>query len=114
MYILFELSREHESLPISEMLSVLDAEGLEFKIIEKNKDIVLIKLEKNKNLKKVKKRISMAFFIDEFLFSSDKNLTKLEEKLKKYELKINGSIAVKYKKRSNSIKSNDIVKLIAK
>ena len=42
MRYLFELSKEHTTLPTSEVLSCLKAEGIKFETIVSNNDILII------------------------------------------------------------------------
>jgi len=114
MFCLFELSKDHYSLPISEVISVLNAENVYYDIIESNLDIVLIgaKLE-NKLLNRISKRLSYTFFIDEFLFSCSNDLEEIKNNAKKIPIKKSGSVAVRCKNRSKKVDSQKIIRLIA-
>lgn len=114
MKYLFELSKEHESLPRAEIFSCLKAEDVNYKIIDSNNDILLLDLDVNQEkLLRISDRLSMSFFIDEFLFSSPLCIDRIREKAIENSIKKNGSIAVKYMARSKSVDSQEIVKVLA-
>ena len=114
MKYLFELSKEHKTFPEAEILSCLVAENIDYDILESNEDILLIesntKIEKINNLSN---RLSFTFFIDEFIFSSSHSTQDVRESAFKYPLNKSGSVAIKYKNRSNNINSQSIVKTLA-
>jgi len=114
MKYLFELSKDHKNLPRAEVFSCLKAEKIEYNIIESNNDIVLI--ETNANLKKIKvisDRLSSVFFINKFLFSSPPILKEIKKNALENSINFKGSIAIKYRNRSNHIKSKNIVESLA-
>jgi tRNA (guanine10-N2)-dimethyltransferase len=115
MNYLFELSKEHKRLPTDEILSCLSAENINYKILVSNEDILLI--ESNSDIETINhltNRLSFTFYIDEFLFSSDNSIEDIKEAASKNPLYKTGSIAIKYKNRSNNINSQPIVKALAK
>ena len=114
MKYLFELLKDHETLPNSEVLACLRAEKINYDILESNRDVIVIATEgKYNEIEKVANRLSYTFFIDRFLFSC-KNSSEI---IKKYALKNkienSGSIAIKYKNRSKTIDSQKIVRALA-
>ena len=114
MRYLFELSKEHKTLPTDEILSCLSAENINYQILVSNEDILLI--ESNSNIETINQltnRLSFTFFIDEFMFSSDNSIEDIKEAASKNPLYKTGSIAIKYKNRSNNINSQPIVKTLA-
>ena len=114
MRYLFELSKEHTTLPTSEVLSCLKAEGIKFETIVSNNDILIIETSnEDDRVKRLSDRLSFTFYIDEFLFSSSLSIDEIEEKAKKISIDYDGSIAVKYKNRSEKINSQGIVKKLA-
>lgn len=113
MKYLFELSKEHQSIPQSEVLACLCAENIDYRIIEANDDVLVIDTNTSKKIKVVANRLSYTFFVDEFLFSC----STLTDKIKKYAIdnKVDkkGSIAIKYKNRSDNIESKPIIQALA-
>ena len=70
MNYLFELSKEHETLPLTEVFACLSAENTSYNVIESNEDILLIETDaKNNRIKRLADRLSLTFYINEFLFS---------------------------------------------
>lgn len=91
MKILFELSKEHNTLPKSELLSLLSLYG-NFEVIEEFNGVIIVKT-KNINIKEIKKRITLTHRISKFLFSC-----KFEELFNKFKnIKIKESFCVRVK-----------------
>jgi len=114
MRYLFELSKEHKTLPADEILSCMSAEKINYQILVSNEDILLI--ESNADIEKINhltNRLSFTFFINEFMFSSNNSIVDIKEVASKNPLYKTGSIAIKYKNRSNNINSQPIVKTLA-
>ena len=114
MKYLFELSKEHKTLPTDEILSCLSAENINYQILVSNDDILLI--ESNSKIKKINQlsnRLSFTFFIDEFMFSSEHSNKDVRAVASENPLSKSGSVAIKYKNRSNEINSQPIVKTLA-
>ena len=114
MNYLFELSKEHQSIPKSEVIACLCAENIDYKIIEDNDDVLVIDINtSNKKIKVVADRLSYTFFVDEFLFSCPTSV----DKIKKYAIEnivgYKGSIAIKYKNRSSNVDSRPVIKTLA-
>ena len=114
MKVLFEISKEHNTIPKSEIFSTLNSEKINYKIEKSNEDILIIETGSNiENIKNLSARLSFTYYIDEFLFSCsiDKNLIK--KLAEKNEILEKGTIAVKYKNRSKSVNSQPILKILA-
>jgi tRNA (guanine10-N2)-dimethyltransferase len=114
MKYLFELSKEHDTLPTDEILFCLSAENINYQILISNEDILLI--ESNSDIETINhltNRLSFTFFIDKFMFLSDNSIEDIEEEASKNLIKKTGSIAIKYKNRSKNINSQPIVKTLA-
>jgi len=114
MRYLFELSKEHPTLPADEILSCLSGENINYQILISKEDILLI--ESNSDIETINhltNRLSFTFFIDEFMFSSGNSVKDVKETASKNPLNKTGSIAIKYKNRSNNINSQPIVKTLA-
>ena len=70
MKYLFELSKEHKTLPTAEILACLHAEDINFNIIESNEDVFIIETNTKKNkIQKMAKRLSSTYFVNRLLFS---------------------------------------------
>ena len=110
MNILFELSKEHEALPKSEIKSCLQSENITYDIVDSNEDALVI--DTNASLDKIKKladRLSMTFFVDKILFFCSPDHEVIKQKAKSNSLKKKGSIAITYKNRTTMINSKKIV-----
>lgn len=114
MKYLFELSKEHKTLPKSEILACLKAEHINYNILESNNDVIIIDTDsKESKLQELTNRLSYTYYIDKFLFSADPCLEKIKKKSLINEMTREGSIAIKYKNRSKNIDSQPIIKEIA-
>lgn len=112
MKYLFELSKEHDSFSREEIISLLKAEKIDFKIIESNEFVLIIEIN-NKKINKIYDRLSYTYYVDDFLFSSKPNLKKIIKLASDKIPFFTGSIAIKYTNRSQKINSQDIVKSLA-
>ena len=114
MRYLFELSKEHRTLPKSEILSSLLAENIDYNILDTNEDILLIKSNSsNDKISNLANRLALTFFVNEFMFSSGHSVDDIKKFETSKQLNRLGSIAIKYKNRSNTINSKPIVKTLA-
>ncbi|KYK25314.1 hypothetical protein AYK24_05080 [Thermoplasmatales archaeon SG8-52-4] len=114
MKYLFELSKEHKTFPIDEIKSCLQAENIGYKVLESNEDVFIIDTSsKNKKLKNIGKRLSFSYFINQFLFSCQPSVEHIKKQSSKSNLKIKGSVAIKYRNRSKNVDSQSIVKALA-
>ena len=111
MRYLFELSKEHKTIPVAEILSSLKADDIGYEILESNEDVLIIE-SKDQDLKNLAERLSYSFFVDEFLFSC--SIKEIESKANLVKLSKPGSIAIKYKNRSKDLNSQEIVKSLAR
>jgi len=110
MNILFELSKEHKSLPRSEIKSCLQAENITYNIVDSNEDALVLKTNTSVNkIKKLANRLSLTFFIDQILFFSLTKDEKIKQKAKMNPIKKKGSIAIICKNRSQTINSRKII-----
>jgi tRNA (guanine10-N2)-dimethyltransferase len=114
MKYLFELSKEHKTIPKSEILACLKAWKINYKIIKSNENTILIEMFLKKNrFKELADRLSFTFNIDKFLFTSAPNLELIKKNANKNKLINGGSIAIKYKNRSKNIDSQPIIRELA-
>lgn len=114
MKFLFELSKEHRTLPIAEILACLQAENINFDILESNEDVFIIETDSdNLKLQKIAGRLSFTYYIDEFLFSCFPTIDNIRTEVKNNKIEKPGSIAVRYKNRSDDINSYSLVRTLA-
>jgi len=113
MKYLFELSKEHTSLPRSEIICCLKSEDVEFDIIEENSSILIVEIKKKKNYDSIFSRLSFTFFVDKFLFSCQTNIESIKKNAEAVKINLKGSIAIRYKNRSKNIDSQKVVKTLA-
>jgi len=114
MRLLFEISMEHKDLPLAEICSCLKSVDIEYDVIDNVSSYVLI--DSNVDLRdiiNVSSRLSMTHFVDEFLFSCKASIRELEKTVVDFGLNKKGSLAVKYKNRSNNVDSRGIVEVLA-
>lgn len=113
MNYLFELSKEHKTIPTSEVLSCLEAEKKYFEIADSNPNILIINTRHNKMINNVAERLSHSYYINEFLFSCKISIDKIKNSAKTKQIKQKGSIAIKYRNRSKKNNSQPILKALA-
>jgi tRNA (guanine10-N2)-dimethyltransferase len=111
----FELSKEHLTLPIAEIKSILKGEAINYKIVESLPDILIILTDaKKEKIQSFSNRLSMTYYINQFLFSSSPEISEIKKFVERNPIKKNGSIAIRYKNRSNHIDSQPILRTLAK
>jgi tRNA (guanine10-N2)-dimethyltransferase len=114
MKYLFELSKEHSTIPTSEIISCLKAENINFKTIEKNEDVLIIDtVSKTDKIKKISDRVSFTYYIDNFLFSCKPEKKIIKNETINNKIQKEGSIAVRCKNRSTKINSQIILEILA-
>jgi tRNA (guanine10-N2)-dimethyltransferase len=113
MRFLFELAKEHETIPKAEVLTCLKAEKIHYELIDSNENIVIIDTVYEKKIESLADRLSYTFHIDKFLFSSSIDIKDVKNHSLNNSIKEKGSIAIKYKNRSKNIDSQEIVKILA-
>jgi len=110
MLILFELSKEHKTLPKSEILSCLNAEDISYSIVDSIDDVLVIKTDATSpKIKQLEQRLSFTFSICELIFSCSSSLKDVKNCSRDKPIKKEGSIAVRYKNRSKNIESQSIL-----
>ncbi|KYK30290.1 MAG: hypothetical protein AYK22_04085 [Thermoplasmatales archaeon SG8-52-3] len=114
MKFLFELSKEHKTIPTAEIIACLKSEDIKYSIFESTDDVFIIKTQaENKKLKKITNRLSYTYYIDRFLFSCRPSSNEIKKHPIKNKIETNGSIAVRCKNRSKKIESQQIIKSLA-
>ncbi|RLF29901.1 MAG: hypothetical protein DRN08_02565 [Thermoplasmata archaeon] len=112
MKYLFELSKEHKTLPTAEVLSCLKAEDILYNVIESNEDVLVIE-SKNMTDYKIKRladRLSMTFFVDKLLFSSPPSIDEIRRHASKHRIEEDGSIEIRCNNRSKTVDSQKIIR----
>ena len=113
MKLLFELSKEHSSLPKDEILSCLNAEDIRYHIVESNENVLIIESKVNHDdVQKLAQRLSFTFYIDELLFSCSNSLSEIQKNASEHKINRDGKIAIRGKNRSSGINSQQIVKTL--
>jgi tRNA (guanine10-N2)-dimethyltransferase len=113
MKYIFELSKEHSTIPQSEVISCLQAEGYKYQVIESNTDVAIVDiLCDTDELKNISSRLSHSFSISRMVFSSSPDLMKVKLLALKNTIDDSGSLAIRCKNRSLLINSDSIVKVL--
>lgn len=114
MKYLFELSKEHRTLPRAEILACLQAEEIDYKIKQSNEDVLIIEVDSKKDeISKLSNRLSFTYYIDEFVFSCNPVIEEIKTNADKNIISKEGSIAVRCRNRSSSVDSQSIVRVLA-
>jgi len=114
MKYLFEISKEHETLPTDEIISVINTIDNSYKIFIKNDDVLIIDTDISmEQIIKISQRLSFTYSISIFLFKSDYHINHIRLNALKNPIINDGSIAVKYRNRSISRESKPVIKEIA-
>jgi len=114
MKFLFELSKEHKTLPTAEVLACLRAENIVHNVVESNEDALIIEANvKDDRIKKLVDRLSLIFYVDEFLFSCSPSPAEIKKHALDHIIEKEGSIAIRCKNRSITIDSQLVVQTLA-
>ena len=114
--ILFELSKEHPSLPMAEALSCLKAEEVDFKVLDAE-DSFLEVISREADLKRVASRLSMTFHVDKLLFFSPPNMEEILSRARRKEINFEGTFRVSCRdrrKKKKNLRSIDIERELGK
>jgi tRNA (guanine10-N2)-dimethyltransferase len=110
MRLLFELSKEHRTLPSAEVCAVLEAEEQRYTIVDSNEDVLVIELTPDAALiPRLARRLAYTFMLDELLFSCPATLDDMIRCAKQHPLRNRGSIAIRCKNRSPILQSDDVI-----
>lgn len=113
MRYLFELTKDYKAIPKDEVLACLKAEGINYSVAAINDDLVIIETKDDtEKIKKVSDRVVCAFFINDFLFSCQSDIKEIKRFALEHSLSKEGSIAIRWRNRSNKIKSEPIIKVL--
>jgi tRNA (guanine10-N2)-dimethyltransferase len=110
MKLLFELSKEHPTLPCAEVLATLEAEGNGYNVIESNEDVLIVETTSHDVIiQRLTERLAFTFMIDELLFSCPATVGDMIRSAKNHPLRRDGSIAIRCKNRSTTIQSEELI-----
>jgi tRNA (guanine10-N2)-dimethyltransferase len=110
MKLLFELSKEHKTLPGAEACATLEAEHIPYQVIDSNQDVLVVEIKPNDPVvRRLAERLAYTFVIDELLFSCPASLDEMVRCAEKHTLPDDGSIAIRCKNRSSSLQSADVI-----
>ena len=113
MKLMFELSKEHPTLPAAEVRATLNAEQMDATLISSNEDVVIVETKPNDaGIRRVAERLALTFDIDELLFSCSTSLDEILRNAEKHPLPPEGSIAIRCKNRSSRIHSEQLIDLL--
>lgn len=114
MKILFELSREYNTLPVSEIVACLKAENVVYNVIESNDNVIILDTNvKSDTIEKVANRLSLTFYVDDFLFSCYPSIEEIKKNASDSVIESAGSIAIRCKNRSKNVDSQHVVNALA-
>lgn len=110
MRLLFELSKEHKTLPRSEVGATLDAESIPYTVVHSNEDVFVVEIKPDDTIiQRLSQRLAMTFVINTFLFSCAARMDEIVRTAKKHPLMEEGSIAIRCNNRSSSISSEQLI-----
>jgi len=112
--IIFDLSKEYPLLAHDEIISTIHSEHIEHTIVSSSENVLIIQSElTNEQLDLLAHRLSMSFSIGHLLFTGPPTVSDMKDLAKNHPTSLNGSLAVRYKNRSNHIHSKPLVQAIA-
>jgi tRNA (guanine10-N2)-dimethyltransferase len=110
MILIFELSKEHKTLPTAEVLASLEAEHTPFTVIDSTEDVLTLKVKSDDYLiRRLEERLAFTYVIDELTFSCHATIDTILQNAEQHPLKQNGSIAIRCNNRSSTIDSQNLI-----
>ena len=110
MKLLFELSKEHQTLPGAEVLASLEAEYIAYRNVISNEDVLIADIPPEQaSVHRLGERLAFTFTIDELLFSCPATLEEIVQNARQHPLLQEGSIAIRCKNRSSEIDSDALI-----
>ena len=107
---MFELSKEHKTLPVAEVCAVLEAEDISYSVIHSNEDVLVVEIKPDGFIiQRLAARLAFSFVIDELLFSCPAIFDEILRQAKKHPLPIDGSIAIRCNNRSSTLSSDQLI-----
>jgi len=110
----FEMSKEYGPLPISEIVSCLNAQHIQFRTIFSNSSCYGIETDQGfKDIQRVVDRLAFSFNLNLFLFETPADMNSLIKHAEIHPLSKKGSLVVRYRNRSERIDSQKVVENLA-
>jgi tRNA G10 N-methylase Trm11 len=111
---MFELSKEHQSLPKDEIICCLKAESIEFDIILSLEDILIIDANiSSTKIGMLSNRLSHSYSLNEFLFNCSPTLQSIRNFAATTPIPQKGSLAITYRNRSKKLLSQPLLQALA-
>jgi tRNA (guanine10-N2)-dimethyltransferase len=111
---IFDLSKEYPLLAHDEVIYCLNGEHIEYEVTKTNENTLILNSNlSDETINHIASRLSMTFSIGELLFESNTSLGSVEKKTRNHPIEDKGSLAVRYKNRSESIESKPLVQIVA-
>ena len=110
MRVIFELSKEYDSLPADEVIySIKGEKSSGYSLVEKNENVVVVDVEDEK-INRLADRVALSFFLDKFLFSCEPDLSEIRKKSEKIEIPVNkgSSFRVRCNNRSRHVEFSSL------
>jgi tRNA (guanine10-N2)-dimethyltransferase len=108
--IIFDISKEYPLIASDEIIACLTAEGHHFQQIKSTDNAFIIQSTLSDNqIHHLAQRLSMTFSIGSLVFSSPPSINKIKQLATNHPIHLKGSIAIRYKNRSNDIDSQSFV-----
>ena len=113
MNILFDLSKEHPIIPHLEIISLYKAYQNDYAIIHDDENVAIVDANIDSDfLNILTSRLAFTHSISHFLFQSS-SIDDMKQKNTSLLQTLDGSVAIRYKNRSNTYNSNEIVHTLA-
>ncbi|MBN1281001.1 MAG: methyltransferase domain-containing protein [Candidatus Thermoplasmatota archaeon] len=110
MQLLFELSKEHPTLPHAEVLSCLSAEAPYCTVLEKNDNVLIVDAPVTEPpIQRLAERLALTTTIDQMLFSCPADLDAIAHAAEQHPLMTPGSMAIRCHNRSTTLHSPDLI-----
>jgi len=110
MKLMFELSKEHTTLPRAEILASLEAEDCVCSIVASTEDILVVDIKPNETIiQRLAQRLAFTFSIDELLFFCPATLDDIVHNATNHPLPVSGSIAIRCNNRSSAMSSQSLI-----
>ena len=114
MKLMFELSKEHTTLPSAEVIACLEAEAISFSMITSNEDVLVVDITSDDIvIQRLAQRLAFSFVIDELMFFCPATLDDIVRNAKQHPLTIGGSIAIRCNNRLSALSSKTLIDRLA-
>lgn len=114
MNLLFDLSKEHPTIPKKEIIATIESYQIPFTMICEDDNVLILKITSNDEILPIlSSRLAFTHSISEFLFSSTSNQEEIMMLAQKHPCIEQGTIAIRYKNRSQSQDSKTTVQNLA-